>query len=47
MDAQTPLAYLMSQLNGKGDFTAEWKRLSDAEKQQMRDWAAAEIAAQG
>jgi len=45
MDPAKPLKYLREQLNDKGDFLAEWKSLSHEDKNQMREWAIAEMNA--
>lgn len=39
------LNYLMEQLNGRGDFTAQWKTLSDTDKDTLKRWAMEEQAA--
>jgi hypothetical protein len=42
-----PLAYLMAELNGKGDFAHEWKNLSEWDKATLRRWAEEEQDALG
>ena len=44
---QSIIGYLKQELNGRGDFMAEYKRLSDGEKQELKAYAAAEMAVLG
>ena len=41
------LNYLMEHLNGFGDFTSQWKRLNDTDKDTLKRWAMEEQAALG
>ena len=43
MNRPSPLSYLMRELNGKADFTLEWKRLSDEDKETLKKWATEEM----
>lgn len=44
---KAPLAYLAQELNGKGDFMASWKTLSDEDKNKLKAWADEEQTAMG
>lgn len=42
-----PLNYLMKELNGQGDFTRSWTKLSDVDKAIFKLWAVEEMVALG
>lgn len=39
-----PLKYLMQELNGNRDFTVEWRKLSEPDKETLKRWAEEEMA---
>lgn len=43
MMLQTPIVYLKAQLDRNGDFVNEWKRLSEKDKVDLKQWAEDEL----
>lgn len=41
----SPAAYLMKQLNDKGDFTSSYTKLSEKDKNDLKKWAQEEMDA--
>tara|TARA_R100000656_G_scaffold30573_1_gene26886 strand:+ start:1722 stop:1895 length:174 start_codon:yes stop_codon:yes gene_type:complete len=42
-----PITYLKKMLNDEGDFLQEYKRLSESDRLELKEWAKEEMAAAG